>query len=64
MTYTHRRENIKYLLTYSHGCTKGEKFHGCDYKNILLVMKKLFDFMQGEKGLEVRKYYHFGKLVH
>lgn len=51
-------------FTYLHGFTKGEKFHGHNYKNILSVMEKLFDSVQKEKYLGVREYYHLGKLIH
>ncbi len=51
-------------FTYLHGFTRGEKFHGHNYENILLIMKKLFNSVQKEKSLGFRKYYRLGKLIH
>lgn len=50
-------------FTYLHGLTRGKMFHGHNYKNILLVMRKLFDSIQKEY-FGLRKYYHLGKLAH
>lgn len=52
------------LFTYLHGLTRGKKFHGHHYENILLVMRKLFDFLQKEESFGLRKYYCLGKLTH
>ncbi len=35
-------------FTYLHGITKGEKFHGHNYENILPVMRKLFESPQSK----------------
>lgn len=51
-------------FTYLHGLTRGQKFHGHNYKNILSVMRKLFDSMQQKESFGFRDYYHLGKLTH
>ncbi len=51
-------------FTYLHGITKGEKFHGHNYENILPVMRKLFESPQSKDKLGIRDYYRLGKLTH
>lgn len=51
-------------FTYLHGFTKGVKFHGHNYGNVLSVMKKLFDSVQEQKYFGARFYYRLGKLTH
>ena len=51
-------------FTYLHGITKGEKFHGHNYENILPVMRKLFESPQSKNKLGIRDYYRLGKLTH
>lgn len=52
------------LFTYLHGLAWGKKFHGHNYENVLLVMKKLFDSLQRRERFGIREYYRLGKLTH
>lgn len=38
--------------------------HGHNYENVLLVMRRLFDSVQNQERLGMRRYYHLGKLTH
>lgn len=51
-------------FTYLHGLAWGEKLHGHNYENILLVMRRLFDSVQRQERFGIRRYYHLGKLTH
>lgn len=51
-------------FTYLHGFAWGEKLHGHNYENILLVMRKLFDSVQRQERFGIWRYYHLGKLTH
>lgn len=51
-------------FTYLHGLTRGKKFHGHHYGNILLIMRKLFDSMQQKEYFGFPEYYRLGKLIH
>lgn len=52
------------LFTYLHGLAWGEKLHGHNYENILQVMRRLFDSVQRQEKIGIRRYYHLGKLTH
>lgn len=57
-------EPDKNLFTYFHGLSKGVKFHGHNYENILPVMEKLFSSLNNKRYWGFKEYYHFGKLIH
>lgn len=51
-------------FTYLHGIIHGEKFHGHNYENTILIMRKLFNSLRNKWYFGIIEYYHLGKLMH
>ena len=51
-------------FTYLHGIIHGEKFHGHNYENTILIMRKLFNSLKDKWCFGILEYYHLGKLMH
>ena len=51
-------------ITYLHGFTTGQKFHGHHFGNIVETMKKMFRELQEKTSFSAHDYLRLGKLAH